>query len=1041
MNSGAMVGTNIAHDVVSSMSQTNARLSVADASRVPGAAGDSTSMYFERPVLITSGEWTPAPFTGLTSPLTVILAKDTVRRKLQNFTLIKFDIEIEIDVVGNPFNYGQMIAAWVPYTRYDDITKINPLGIGSIELALMTQRQHVLLDVSVSTTKTLVIPFYWPYEYFNMLTDDPDQFGFLEYGVMNELRHVSGGDPLVSFMIRARLVNCEVCVNTYQAIGSLPGMEVQAKFKKHGRYHKGNEKPEGAISSAASRMADFAHAVAPILGPGAIATESAMDVAAAAFAAIGLSHPRSNEDSTRIANNPFGNMSNHNAVQDAYTLALDAENEVTYSAAAAGLMEDEMSFDTIMKKETFIGTIEWDQTVPIGSTLAWIPVEPMKVVSDSFLTDRNVAIPMAYVGQMFSYWTGSISFRFQFIASQFHRGRVRIYHEPRFWDGTSAERWTANQLAVIDITEEKDFTIEVDWCQANAWALNRRLQEKINPIYFTPPAQSDLIECNGVIAIDVVNRMTIPDPAVVAPVTINIFAKAGPDFRYAALRDDFSTIHFEPPPPPVPTPVGQPLGPSLVGGLLRNTTPTSAGAATSGEFRVPIWATDTTTAIGLSILGTTPGSVDVVGPGDVVYASPTLNTISPVDVVLSLPTSLGYNSVPLNVKNGSTEVPVVVAGAILPPKPGYKYVSNVNSSGDFRTDFSNDLSTPGGDYPYQQNLGAAGAPQLRWVIGGTTNLYKWRNVSYPVFVTYKGSMRTTNGIYGPTEDSATSATWTVAETTPDQSWSSNNYQIMSNGAPCSIKQVIFLDVQADFSVQADFVSPGEETVPDSDPGTLTVMQKETIPKVMPYIYFGEQYAHMRQLLGRWVQLQRWIIQPAAFPPFRRFYSYQSVPAYPYRPAVMTGLPPAQLAFSAHTWISAPYNGMRGTYRIRYHVESNAPVAIISTLLPPANFFVFQQENLNDDAVTVDDILNRSFNGTRWQQASLNPTTIVEIPYFTRKKFLPSAGRSTAPTAATSVGALSGFRTTETNVVLSRFAQAGDDFTLVNWVSTPILYFY
>lgn len=1034
----ATLGTNVAHDVVSSMSRMNARSSGADASRAPNQAGDSTSMYFERSVLITNEVWTPAPFVGGFFVFERILSDPRIREKLNQFSLIKFDLEIEIDLIGNPFTYGQMIVFWTPYPKHDALLYDSPLPPTDGDLSQYTQRQHVLLDVSVSSSVKMKIPFYWPYEMFDLLCDDPADFGFLRLMTMNDLRHVSGGNPQVSYIIRARMVNCEVSVNTANQTGSLPMMEVQAKFKKQGRTH-GDEKTGATLSSWASRGAALAHASIPLTGEYGIATKAAMSAAAGMLAAVGLSHPRSNEEPTRIGNDPFGNMANHNVGQDVINLGLDCENEVSYSPEITGIVEDEMSFDHILKKETYIGRFSWDQTQQAGSTVGYVAVEPMKVIRDQ--GGKIFTTPLAHIGQMFSYWTGSLKFRFQFVSSQFHRGRVRILHEPRYFDDIIDEdsRWTTNQLAVIDIQDEKDFSIEVDWAQARPWALNRRIQDAIDPVrsgLVTPYPTSALIEANGVLVMNVVNVMTIPDMTQVAPIDINVYVSAGHDFRYTALRHDFSNLHFTPAPTPPPTPSGQILSTQLISGLIQNGVPMPDGSWLSAQTgRFPVWATDPTTPIQITIEPDNTGTLTVTQGGDPVFTGPVVSGTS-TDLIMevSTPTS-GQNFVDLDFSQQ-----VLVTNAILPVKPGYRYKSNV-VAGDFKADFTNDLSTPGGDYPYQQNMGALGAPQLRWTIGGPTGLYAWRNHSSPIYVTYVGSIRTTNGIYGPNEFTASSPDWAVMTASPAGSWSSNTFQIMpQTPSTASIRSVVFLEVQS-LEVQADIVSNGESDVVDTDPGVLTTMSRSEISGALAYKYFGEQYTHVRQLLGRW-DFQEIFYTPApSFPPPSRFYSYEALPAYPYRAeALDPGGAYLQSILSAHQWLISPYNGMRGSYRIRYHVECDSPVMVQSCLLPPANFFTGRSLN-NDGNLPSDDILFKTFHGVRWQDSRLNPSISVEVPYFTRKKFLPCAARSASPSNATSVCTLTGFRSSNASIAISRYLQAGDDFTVVNWIATPILYEY
>jgi hypothetical protein len=69
--------------------------------------------------------------------------------------------------------------------------------------------------------------------------------------------------------------------------------------------------------------------------------------------------------------------------------------------------------------------------------------------------------PAGFVALPFKYWRGTVRFRFQIIANAFHKGQLLVEWDPVASPNTGESQTQYSR--VIDITEERDFSIDVAW--------------------------------------------------------------------------------------------------------------------------------------------------------------------------------------------------------------------------------------------------------------------------------------------------------------------------------------------------------------------------------------------------------------------------------------------------------------------------------------------------------------------------------------------------------------------------------------------------
>ncbi len=153
-------------------------------------------------------------------------------------------------------------------------------------------------------------------------------------------------------------------------------------------------------------------------------------------------------------------------------LTLDPKNQLAIDpSTTGGTSVDELTIDALCRRESYIFRVKWLATDPVDHLLMTTRVTPCQhlVETQSGTNYRVYKTPMDLVSNLFQYWRGNIVFRFRFIASKYHRGRVRITWDPSTDLGALTATNTSNFNRVIDIAAEPDVRISVPYLQATSF--------------------------------------------------------------------------------------------------------------------------------------------------------------------------------------------------------------------------------------------------------------------------------------------------------------------------------------------------------------------------------------------------------------------------------------------------------------------------------------------------------------------------------------------------------------------------------------------
>lgn len=500
------------------------RLGVMDPTRSDSMIQDvPLGSWFERPIPISTFDWSTdsAPtFDFDINPWELFFSQPQNAARVNNYKLMQCNMHIKILINGNAFFYGRAIASYNPLHDTDDLSKRTRYGIDA-DLVGLSQRPHIYIDPTNSQGGEMTLPFYWYKNAIDMYETDISRMGSLRLKTINPLKHANGANDAVSITVFAWATDVKL---------SVPCNEDNYILNPQ----SGDEYGTGVISKPAAAVATVAASLkrAPWIGPFALATQIGATAVSQIATIFGFSRPAQVETGTmRIVNK--GTMANSNMDDDVHKLSLDVKQELTIDSRVDGRNgEDEFDILTMAQHESYWTQFAWN----VGSTqntLLWnCGVNPSCV-------RRNVTDPAgneihlgacAYASLPFTFWRGSMRYRFQVVCSKYHRGRLLITYDP--FETSAARRTNTSYSTIVDISDKTDFTIDVGWGQGVSWLRNLPYDFSENfcsstaALFWNP-------EFNGTLSVSVLNELTVPDSTIDNNISINVFATVCDDFEVA----------------------------------------------------------------------------------------------------------------------------------------------------------------------------------------------------------------------------------------------------------------------------------------------------------------------------------------------------------------------------------------------------------------------------------------------------------------------------------------------------------------------------
>lgn len=466
-----------------------------------------------------------------------------LREKLNNFMLMRADIEIDIKVNATPFQQGALAMVYDP--RVLNTSKFR--GEGSEFLASVTSLPHRVMYLEKTNAMTFEVPYANIVDYIN-LTDTDSTFGVLNIYAFSPLRGISGEEQ-VDVTVRARFKNLELKVPTDNSLNS------QLKYREMARraldppvYSENlgltaqslEGEKIGPVTRIAGAIATIGGALSgvPVIGNAAAMVGWFARGVGNVATAFGWSKPIDLIMPVAMYARPAAYMGNTEGKDASVMLAQIADNAIDPSdMIPSGL--DEMALSFIFARPNTIGRITVPKPVFLQEDIlfSWevAPFNYMSAQLDSNGQDFCLG-SFSFASLMYKLWRGSIEYSLTAVKTQYHSARVMaVYFPNRTRSEIPAkygEAMTTNSNVLFDLTAnaEDEFSltrpIVIPYTSEEPW--KQTLHKDIDGNYVANTMKTSI----GTVAVYCINELVCPD-TVAQEVTFLLQVKAGPDYEVA----------------------------------------------------------------------------------------------------------------------------------------------------------------------------------------------------------------------------------------------------------------------------------------------------------------------------------------------------------------------------------------------------------------------------------------------------------------------------------------------------------------------------
>jgi hypothetical protein len=479
--------------------------------------------FLARPVRLLSLPWAPSDPVGLLSANQNVWANflnnASIKNKLSNYAFIRGNLKLKIVTNASPFLYGSLRLIYRPLHQFKGLTISSTLPSS---LVPYSQMPGVWITPAHSEGAEFTCPFIWPKSFLRTLViSDATAMGAVDLMVFNPLASANGATSSVVVQVYAWMEDVVLA-------GPTVGAVLQADEYGVGAVSA----PASAIAAAASKLSSV-----PTIGRFAKATEIGASAVSNIAKLFGYTNVPVIADTSPVRNNPFPSLASAEIGYPHDKLALDPKNELSIDPAIAGLgSEDELAVSHFVQRESFLVGTSWSSAQLPDTPLFTSLVVPTMTYAVSDVIDFT---PPALVSTMFNNWRGDMIFRFKFIATAFHKGRVRISYDPQATSiQTTGDTGPFVLNKIIDLGAETDVEFRIPYQQALPWCYT--LSDPASSVWttsVTPTLSATETFHNGIITLKVLTSLT--GPTTTASVGVQVFVRGAENLEFAnpASRD------------------------------------------------------------------------------------------------------------------------------------------------------------------------------------------------------------------------------------------------------------------------------------------------------------------------------------------------------------------------------------------------------------------------------------------------------------------------------------------------------------------------
>lgn len=378
---------------------------------------------------------------------------------------------MKLQVNATPFQQGRYILAHVHSGGSMDLSTTEAFWsrLHRSDKCQITQLPHAELEIGVESEVTLKIPYVnnnLGYSIPGSLTGH--KIGDIGKSFLYPYAPIASaaGALTCSYSLWIWLEDVEMTgVAMYQSASDVTDME----RKGVGR---------GPIESALSKVSRSVGILGeiPLLSAFAKPTSWVANVMARSAKVWGWSAPNDLSPITRVAQYPMPYNACSDAMVPAMPLSLHSDNQLEQMTGIGKTDYDELSIDFIKSKFSYFGSDTLSTGDAINHVIMSGTVQPSSyqfthtVGTDAWYTYT----PVAYLAEFFDCWRGGLKYKFKFVKTKFHSGRVMfVYTHVTASDPLTPTFTIANSVyglrEIWDLTTSSEFEVTVPYQATTPW--------------------------------------------------------------------------------------------------------------------------------------------------------------------------------------------------------------------------------------------------------------------------------------------------------------------------------------------------------------------------------------------------------------------------------------------------------------------------------------------------------------------------------------------------------------------------------------------
>jgi len=439
-----------------------------------------------------------------------LIVNNLTSAPFSSFMYWRGDVELQFQVTATPFHQGMAVAFFVPLTTGNTI-ETNIIN----NFTAISVNQAVYLFANANTAAKMTIPFNSLQHYIDLSVIGPstpeNSLGYVYIVVFNQLALSANASDTATISVFSRFLN-----NQFK-VPRQPNLQVSPPILIG--------KPQ---SSAKPSKSQAKHTILGTIANSILPDVTVADTIDLASNLISTMLDKPTDPSLQ---NPSTILSNsrlnfHSGIENIDKMTMDPSQIFISNSETFSTVEDEMSYEYLKKKYSYLGSFNMTTSQRPGTVLASFPINPFPSLLKAGVMTQ---IPLlSYISIPFNYYTGGFTYKMQVVSTSLQTGKLFIafnYGSYSVPTNTDINKVTSQYGQAFEINQGSNvLEFSVPYVATTPY--------KRVPTSNLPTSQDSL----GYINIIVLNSLVAPNNTPTS-ITFNLFIAGADDFSLNTLSD------------------------------------------------------------------------------------------------------------------------------------------------------------------------------------------------------------------------------------------------------------------------------------------------------------------------------------------------------------------------------------------------------------------------------------------------------------------------------------------------------------------------